>query len=165
MELDSKKVLPSGAIALVMHGMEFMNGNQVARDCAVGVLDALGPQDEMGIVLWDGSDKWLFPLTKVGDKKALGQKITSMNQGDLPSFQNVMALAHAGLQKSTANLKHMIIFSDGDPGPPSQKLMQDIVGDKITVTTVLIAGHAGPDTMIWIADQGHGRFYDVKSPS
>ncbi len=33
--------------------------------------------------------------------------------------------------------------------------------DRITVSTVLIAGHAGPDTMIWIADQGKGRFYNV----
>ena len=30
MELDSKKVLPSGAVVLIMHGMEFNNGNQVA---------------------------------------------------------------------------------------------------------------------------------------
>ena len=28
----------------------------------------------------------------------------------------------------------------------------------------LIAGHAGPQTMIAIADQGKGRFYDVRSP-
>src|SRR6202046_606812 len=45
MELNSKKVLPNGAVALVMHGMEFANGNQVARDCAQGVLQALGPSD------------------------------------------------------------------------------------------------------------------------
>src|SRR5262249_38178644 len=147
MELDSKKVLPKGAVALVMHGMEFANGNQVARDCALGVLDALGPTDEMGVVLWDGSDHWLFPMTSVGDKKQLGQKIANMNQGDLPSFQNVMSMAHDGLKKSGANLKHMIIFSDGDPGPPSDSLMNSIVGDRITVTTVLIAGHAGPQTM------------------
>lgn len=164
MELNSKKVLPSGAVALVMHGMEFMNGNQIARDCAQGVLDALGPQDELGIVLWDGNDRWLFPLTKVGDKKDLRGKIAGMNQGDLPSFQNVMSMAAEGLKKSSGNLKHMIVFSDGDPGPPSQQLMQDMVGARITVTTVLIAGHAGPDTMIWIADQGRGRFYDVRSP-
>ncbi len=164
MELDSKKVLPSGAVALVMHGMEFMNGNQIARDCALGVLDALGPQDEMGVVLWDGNDQWLFPMTKVGDKKALGKKIAGMNQGDLPSFQNVMSLAHQGLKKSMANLKHMVVFSDGDPGAPSQQLMQAIVGDRITVTTVLIAGHSGPETMQWIADQGRGRFYNVNNP-
>lgn len=164
MELNSKKVLPSGAVALVMHGMEFMNGNQVARDCANGVLEALGPQDELGVVLWDGNDRWLFPMTKVAEKKEMRKKINGMNQGDLPTFQNVMSMAHEGLKKSTANLKHMIIFSDGDPGPPSTALMQAIVGDKITVTTVLIAGHAGPETMMRIAEQGRGRFYDVQSP-
>jgi hypothetical protein len=29
---------------------------------------------------------------------------------------------------------------------------------------VLISGHAGPDTMIWMAEQGKGRFYNVNSP-
>jgi len=164
MELDSKKVLPSGAIALVMHGMEFMDGNQVARDCALGVLDALGPTDEMGVVLWDGNEHWLFPMTKIGpNRQQLGRQIAGMNQGDLPTFQGVMSMAYEGLKKSPANLKHMIVFSDGDPGSPNATLMQSIVGDKITVSTVLIAGHAGPDTMVWIADQGHGRFYNVNN--
>ena len=43
--------------------------------------------------------------------------------------------------------------------------MNAIVGDRITVSTVLIAGHAGPDTMIWMADHGKGRFYNVTSPN
>ena len=165
MELDSKKVLPSGAIALIMHGMEFGNGNQIARDCALGVLDALGPQDDMGVVLWDGTERWLFPMTKVGNKKALGKEIAGMNQGDLPSFGGVMALAHQGLKKTAANLKHILVFSDGDPGAPPQQTMSDIVGDKITVSTVLISGHAGPDTMTWMATQGRGRFYNIQDPS
>jgi len=147
-----------------MHGMGFNNGNQVARDIGVAALEALGPQDEMGVVLWDGTEHWLFPLTKVGNKKDLARQIQGMNQGDLPSFQGVMTIAHEGLKKSTANLKHIIVFSDGDPGAPSAQLMQAIVGDKITVSSVLIAGHAGPQTMIAMADQGKGRFYDVRSP-
>ena len=165
MELDSKKVLPSGAVALVMHGMEFANGNQVARDCALGVLDALGPQDELGVVLWDGTERWLFPMTKVGDKKKLGREIAGMNQGDLPSFQGVMNMAFTGLKESKANLKHIIVFSDGDPGAPSGELMQSIVGAKVTVSTVLIAGHFGPETMQWIADRGRGRFYNIQNPA
>jgi uncharacterized membrane protein len=165
MELDSKKVLPSGAVVLVMHGMEFANGNQVARDCAQGVLAALGPADEMGVILWDGTERWLFELQKAKDKKALGSQIAGMNQGDLGSFQNILALSQQALKKSTANLKHIIIFSDGDPGAPSQELMQSIVGDRITVSTILIAGHVGPETMVWIAEQGRGRFYNVTSPN
>src|SRR5881296_3670045 len=60
MELDSKKVLPSGAVVLVMHGMEFANGNQVARDCAQGVLAALAPQDQLGLIMWDGTERWVI---------------------------------------------------------------------------------------------------------
>lgn len=164
MELDSKKVLPSGAVVLVMHGMEFANGNQVARDCALGVLAALGPQDELGVVLWNGTEQWLFPLTKVGNNKAsMGKQIAGMNQGDLPSFQGVMTKGYEALKASTANMKHMIVFSDGDPGAPTAQLMQNMVAGRITVSTVLIAGHAGPDTMMWIAEQGHGRFYPVNN--
>src|SRR5438552_6651706 len=164
MELSSKKVLPPGAVVLIMHGMEFMDGNQIARQCAVGVLEALGPQDEMGLLLWDGNEHWLFPLAKVGDKKSMRRSIAGMNQGDLGSFQNIMSMAHQALTKSTASLKHIIVFSDGDPAAPTPQLMQSIVGDRITVSTVLIAGHAGPDTMISMAQQGRGRFYDVRSP-
>jgi hypothetical protein len=165
MELSSKKVLPNGALAMVMHGMEFNNGNQIARQVAVGVMNTMAPQDELGIVLWDGSEKWLFPLTPVRDKQAMGREIMGMNQGDLPDFQNIMELAYEGLLESNANIKHMIIFSDGDPGAPSKTLMEDIVRNKITVTTILIAGHAGPDTMQWIAENGRGRFYEVQNPS
>jgi uncharacterized membrane protein len=165
MELDSKKVLPQGAVALVMHGMEFGNGNQVARDCALGVLDALGPQDELGVVLWDGSERWLVPLSPVGNKREHGRSIAGMNQGDLPSFQGVMSRAYDSLKASTANLKHIIVFSDGDPAAPSPALMSDIRAARITVSTVLISGHAGPETMIWIADSGGGRFYNIQDPT
>jgi len=165
MELDSKKVLPRGAVALVMHGMEFANGNQVARDCALGVLSALGPDDEMGVVLWDGYERWVHPLMKVGDKREAGRNIAGMNQGDMPSFQGPMQKAYDALKKSAANLKHIIVFSDGDPTAPSQQLMQQMVSDRITVSTVLIAGHSGPETMEWIANEGKGRFYNITSPA
>ncbi len=165
MELDSKKVLPPGAVVLVMHGMEFANGNQVARDCALGVLGALGPADELGVILWNGTDEWVYDLQKVGNKSAAGRAIAGMNQGDLGSFQGVLEESHKALQKSKASLKHIIVFSDGDPAAPSAALMQQIVADRITVSTVLIAGHVGPQTMISIAEQGRGRFYNVTSPA
>jgi len=161
-------VLPPGALVLLMHGMEFNNGNQVARQCAIGVLDAMGPNDELGIVLWDGQDRWLFPephLRKVGDKQELGRQIMGMNQGDLPSFQNLMTMGYEGLKKSTASIKHMIIFSDGDPAGPSDQLMNSMRAEKITVSTVLIAGHAGPETMKEIADKGGGRFHPITNPA
>ncbi|MEN9677066.1 MAG: hypothetical protein RIS76_2962, partial [Verrucomicrobiota bacterium] len=165
MELSSKKVLPKGALGLVMHGMEFANGNEVARDIAIAALDALGPQDEMGVWLWDGTERALFELQAVGSKNRLAGLIAGMSQGDLPSFQGLMTLAYQDLKKSTANLKHLIVFSDGDPNAPSDQLMKDLVGARVTISTVMIGGHVQPTTMEAMAAQGGGRFYDVKSAS
>jgi len=163
-EISSKKVLPNGALVIVCHATEFPNGNQWARDTAFAALQALGPQDEMGIVFWDGNNRWLFDLQKVGDKAPLGRMIAGMNPGDLGDLAGPMVMAHDALKKSTANLKHMVVFSDGDPNAASPEQMQAIVGDRITVTTVMIGGHVMPDRMLWMADVGNGRFYDVRSP-
>jgi len=165
MELSSKKVLPNGALAIVCHATEFPGGNGWARDIAFAALEALGPQDEMGIVLWDGNIHWQFELAKVGDKTSMGRKISGMNPGDMPDFQAPMQAAYEALVKSTASLKHLIVFSDGDPGAPSKTLVQDIVTHKITISTVMIGGHVAPDTMSYLAAQGHGRFWAVDSAS
>ncbi len=138
---------------------------QWARDIAYAALDALGPQDEMGIVLWDGQNRWLFPLEKVGDKIEMGREISDMNPGDMGDFQGPMQMAYDALVKSTANLKHLIVFSDGDPAAPQKSLVQDIVAHKITISTVMIGGHVAPDTMSWLAAEGHGRFWVVDSAS
>ena len=163
MELSSKKVLPKGALGLVMHGMEFANGNEVARDIALAALDALGPQDEMGVWLWDGTERALFDLQAVGSKNRLAGLIAGMNQGDLPSFNGLMSLAYLDLKKSSANLKHLIVFSDGDPNAPTESLIKDLVAARVTISTVMIGGHVQPTTMERMAAQGGGRFYDVKS--
>jgi uncharacterized membrane protein len=165
MELSSKKVLPNGALAIVCHATEFPGGNGWARDIAYAALDALGPQDEMGIVLWDGNNHWLFPVSKVGTKTEMGHKISGMNPGDMPSFEAPMQSAYEALAKSKASLKHLIVFSDGDPGAPSKTLVQDIISHKITISTVMIGGHVAPDTMSWLAAEGHGRFWAVDSAS
>jgi uncharacterized membrane protein len=164
MELSSKKVLPNGAMAIVCHATEFPNGNAWARDIAFAALDALGPQDEMGIVLWDGREKWLFPLAKVGDKAAMGRAISGMNPGDMVEFGSPMNAAYEALKASKANVKHMVVFSDGDPTPPSDALLDSIIAEKITISTVMIGGHVSPNTMEHMADVGNGHFYDVRSP-
>jgi Ca-activated chloride channel family protein len=164
MELNSKKALPSGALAIVCHATEFPNGNDWARQIAFAALDALGPSDEMGIVLWNGNVNWLFPLSKVGSKSDKGKLIMGMNPGDMPSFVEPMTNAYAALKKSASTLKHMVVFSDGDPGPPSDQLVNSIVNDKITISTVMIGGHVTPEVMERMAGMGGGRFYDVHNP-
>ena len=43
--------------------------------------------------------------------------------------------------------------------------MDEMVANKVTVSSILISGHAGPETMQWIAQNGNGRFYEVRDPN
>jgi hypothetical protein len=64
--------------------------------------------------------------------------------------------------------KHIIIISDGDPTPPTNAVINQLVAAKITVTSVLVAAHGGDmGAQTWmqnIAQRTKGRFYNVTNP-
>src|SRR4029450_10627082 len=47
MEVKKQKVMPTGAVAMVLHTCEFENGNRLARETAAQVVDALGERDKV----------------------------------------------------------------------------------------------------------------------
>jgi hypothetical protein len=69
-----------------------------ARDIAFAALNSLGPQDEMGIVLWNGR-RMALRTFEGRRQKGYGRKNRGMNPGDMVSFQNVMTMAHDALKK------------------------------------------------------------------
>ena len=52
--------------------------------------------------------------------------------------------------------KHIIVISDGDPAAPSPQAMNQLIANKITVTTVIVAAH-GNDPGSIADDARHGR--------
>jgi hypothetical protein len=125
MELDSRRnsAQRRGGAGHARNGVRQRQPGR-ARDCALGVLDALGPPTKWRRAVDELRPLAVSPHEGGAEQGRPREKIAGMNQGDLPSFQNVMTMGYEGLKKSTANLKHAIVFSDGDPGAPSQQLMQ-----------------------------------------
>src|SRR5581483_6842341 len=65
---------------------------------------------------------------------------------------------------SDAKQKHVIVISDGDPGPPSAALEKAYMDARVTVSTVSVYPHNGdpdglPPTMKDIAVHLHGKAY------
>src|SRR5262249_40040846 len=71
-------------------------------------------------------------------------------------------------RKSDALTKHFIVISDGDPTPPTAAIINKLIQNKITVTSVLVAAHGGdligPGWMQDLAQKTKGRFYNVQNP-
>ena len=168
MDVTNKKVLPKGALAIILHTCEFPDGNTWAKKIAKAAIRVLGAKDEVGLLAWDGGDNWIFPLTPAGEYKELAKKINKCQPSDMPSFVKTMEMGLKGLIASDAAAKHMIIISDGDPSPPPPSLINQFVAAQVTISTVLVDGfHKGSfqKLMQIMATSTGGRFYYPKNPN
>ena len=164
-----------GALALIMHSTEMDRANFWGQQTAIAAIDALTSLDYIGILTynWGGQgpnrngSSWALPMQEAGDKQAAYAAAKSMVVGDMPDFQASFELAYEGLDPLPAGQKHVIVISDGDPYPPTSGLIQKYIDAKITVTTIMYAGHGTAihrQNMRVVAEATGGRFYNEPSP-
>lgn len=168
MDVTQKKVLPKGALVIVLHTCEFPEGNTWAKRIAKEAIRVLSSQDEVGLIAFlSNGDEWVFPLTPASEYEKLAVLINQASPGDMPSFQTSMRMGLTGLKENDAALKHMIIISDGDPSPPTPQLIGAYQLAKVSVSTVAINPHGGQDISIMesIAQSTGGRYYFAQDPS
>jgi uncharacterized membrane protein len=162
MDITQKKILPKGALVIILHTCEFADGNTWGKRIAKQAIRVLSAQDEVGVLasLGSGSD-WAFELTPAGEYDRLVTMINGLGIGDMPAFGPSMRQGLDALKQSDAAAKHMIIISDGDPVPPPPTLIRDFIDTKVSCSTVAIFPHGGSDisTLRSIADVTGGRYY------
>lgn len=179
-QIKNDKIDAVGALAMMMHACEMPNGNYWQMKTGQVAIDVLGPMDYCGVVEWSnygGNPSWLWrlpddkgtrqPIARVhNNRKTMKSMVGRMQMGDMPDFNAPMQLALNGLIKTNAAMKHMIIISDGDPTPPSQKLLNDFIKNKIKISTVAIGTHgpAGSTPLKGIAQATGGKYYVVTNP-
>ena len=165
-----KRVMPRGALALIMHSTEMPDGNAAGREVARAAANALSRLDLVGVLeyAWQaGGAAWVYPIAPVGNGAAVNRAIDNLSFGDMPDFDSAMGLALNGLTDAAAAQKHVIIISDGDPSGPSRALVQRFVDQQITISTVAVYPHENnPNAgdmlkMRAIAEETGGRFYAV----
>lgn len=145
MDISQKKVLPKGALAIILHTCEFPEGNTWGKRITKQAIKVLGAQDEVGVLVYDstGGEKWLIELTPAGRYEEMVPLINNASIGDMPSFHNTMDMGLKGLKKTDAATRHMIIISDGDPMLPTKELIKDFQDSKVSVSLVAIFPHGG----------------------
>ena len=157
-----------GALVLIMHSTEMPEGNYWGKRVAKAAVRVLTSKDDVGIIHYDyaAGCKWAYKLSSAGNKPFINAQIDKMQMGDMPDFQSAMVLARDALKASDAATKHMIIISDGDPSPPTKTLLNDLVNNRITCSTVgigFVGGyHVMEAPMRAIAKWCKGKYYPVR---
>ncbi len=171
MDIKQRKVLPRGALAVILHTCEIENGNVWAREIALAALNVLASQDLMGTLgyMWNTNDTWIYALQPVGDKTMMRGAISKASTaiGDMPAMEPTMAMAYEALAAADAAVKRVVVITDGDPSPPSRFTLQKMVDAKISVSTICIAPHSSSDESMLkaIATGTGGEYYFVTDPN
>lgn len=169
-DVKQKKVQSKGALVLCMHACEMAQGNFWEKKIAKLAVERLGPADEVGILDFGFNVKWAVPMQEVGPNrpKIMGL-IDTMSPGDMPDFDPMLKMAHDALmdKKKEFGAKHIIVISDGDPQLNKPGMLKAMKADKITVSTIIIAGHGTPQDQQKMSDMAKitgGRAYSVDDP-
>ncbi|MGF1572401.1 MAG: VWA domain-containing protein [Sumerlaeia bacterium] len=187
LDIKQKKVLPNGALVILLHTVEIPQGNAWAREISLASLDVLSAQDYFGLLYygtpqnagatpggntggWGGfTEEWLWKpgLQQTGDKRAMRQKIFGVQPMDIQAFDPMLQMAYEGLRDVKTQAKHIIVISDGDPAAPNKQLVQNIRDEGITVSAVGIAPHHPNDlqNLELMSNWGSGEFYHPKTSS
>jgi uncharacterized membrane protein len=167
MEISNKKVLPKGALAIILHTCEFPQGNSWAKRITKKAIEVLNSEDLVGaLAQTENGDEWIFELTPAANYDELVPKINAASIGDMGTFGTTMQLGHKALVESDAASRHMIIISDGDASPPTPELLKKFIDDQVSVSTVAVFPHNGDTTILEeIAGQTGGRFYYPNDPN
>jgi uncharacterized membrane protein len=167
MDVSQRKVLPKGALVIILHTCEFAEGNTWGKRITKQAIRVLGARDEVGVLVYGNSgEEWLFPLTPAAEYDRLMPLINNAWIGDMPAFSTTMRMGLEGLKASDAAVKHMIIISDGDPAPPPPELLEELKAAKVSVSTVAVFPHGGHDESVMhlIAGATGGRYYLPRDP-
>ena len=170
-QIKSAKVIPKGALAMVMHASELADGNHWQKRIAAEAIKALGHQDYCGIIQWSGTETWLWNHPKgmvpVGpSRNKMLAYLDRMTPGDMPDFDPSMKIALKGFNGlKDAAVKHMIVISDGDPSPPSPSVVRGFVNAGVTVSTVAVGTHGPANSAVLkkLAQDTGGKYYEVRN--
>ena len=161
-DFEKEKEKPSLAIVLAIDKSGSMAGVKIelAKDAAKGAVELLGGRDQIGVLAFDGETYWVSPLHRASDVGMVSERISTIQSGGGTNMYPAMVQAYAALVPAEAQLKHVILLTDGISAPGDfGAITAQLAKAQITVSTVAVGDAADRELLQTIAQQGKGRYY------
>lgn len=139
---------------------------ELANEAAARTAELLGAGDRLGVMHVDTTVRWTVPLAPVTDKAAIGSKIRGVAVGGGGIFVDLtLEAAYRALAREHVNLKHLLLFADGDDAEERASAFTLVSGAKARgITTSVVALGRGNDVsaLEHMSKLGDGRFYLIE---
>ena len=167
--IENYMELPKLGLCLVIDKSGSMSEGQYGiskRDLAVEAASRsaqiLQSKDLIGVIAYDDATEWVVKMQPAADKAAIQEKIATIRIGGGTMMYTPMATALDALDQSDAQLKHIILLTDGLPADGGfDELAVKMAARGITLSTVAVGKDADKKLMERLATLGGGRSYVV----
>jgi len=149
-------------------GMEIAPGKtklDAANEAAARSAQLLSPFDRVGVMHVDTAVSWTLAMTAVDDPDGIAAAVRRAQPGGGGIDVDVaLPAAYDALRSEATQLKHVLLFSDGDDSQGLgglRSVVQGAVDDQITTTIVSMGNGSYTPELEVLSGIGQGRFYIV----
>ncbi len=168
MDSEKRKDEPGVAMVLVIDRSGSMSGQplEMAKAAAKATADTLSSDDLLDVIAFDTSPTHVVKMTSAKYRARIQNDISRIQPGGGTEIFSALDAAYQALTVTAARKKHVILLTDGQaPQGGIRDLVQAMVAEGITVTTVGLGGGVDENLLRMVSDLGGGRFYKVLDPT
>ena len=156
----------SGSMDLPKPGPTKMD---MAKTAAIGAVRALSPGDSVAVLAFADSSTWVSRLRQINsqsDIDAVADQISRLEANGVTEMAEGLRTGIAELRASSADTKHIIMLSDGQPTTSFDPVAMaaQARGGNISISTIAIGEQADTRLMETLAREGNGRYSFAARP-
>lgn len=149
-----------------------VNKTDISKAAAVRAIEALGANDEVGVLAFSGNSRWVVPLQAFPDRATIDEGIGGLRPLGETRIVPAIEAAAEELAQSDKELKHIILFTDGFTAeleigaefvgqPFARDLLETVenIADQGITVSVVGTGEGAIPALELVAEAGNGRFY------
>lgn len=145
----------------------------MAKEAAIRATDILGPDDLLGVLMFDNRFEWVVPFQQIRDGAELiniQQRIGRIPPGGGTRILQALEVALPALiAQEVVGARHAVLLSDGKSFDGNQgiedydRIVDEALKAQITLSTIAI-GEADQELMRHLAERGQGRYHFAAMP-
>jgi len=168
MDVKGRGREPRVALALVIDKSGSMGGDKIemAKEAAARSIRLLRPEDQAAIIAFDSVPQWVMPLTSLTERDQLETAIGGIYAAGGTDIYPAAAVGFETLREVDADVKHVILLTDGQSGATGDylALLERMRAARVTLSTVAIGGDADTALLETMARLARGRYHFAANP-